>query len=81
MEQRKYIQEGQEGKSEGLSDSQHHLSAWEGDGKHCPENLAISKYMKDKNVIRSIQHGFMKGRSYLTSLIYLYDKQTLLAEV
>jgi len=62
MEQRKYIQEGQEGKSEGLSDSQPHLSAWEGDGKHCPENLAISKYMKDKNVIRSIQHGFMKGQ-------------------
>lgn len=30
---------------------------------------SISKHMKDKKVIGSSQHGFMKGKSCLTSLI------------
>lgn len=71
MEQRKYLPEG---KSEGLPDSQPHLTAWEGVGKHCPENLVISGHMKDKNAIRSIQHGFMKGQQCFTDLIAICNK-------
>ncbi|PKU30596.1 rna-directed dna polymerase from mobile element jockey- hypothetical protein [Limosa lapponica baueri] len=36
--------------------------------------------MKDNQVIRSSQHGFMKGRSCLTNLISFYDMRTHLAD-
>lgn len=34
----------------------------------------ISKYLKDKKVTVSSQHGFMKGKSCLTNLIVLYNE-------
>ncbi|PKU41246.1 rna-directed dna polymerase from mobile element jockey- hypothetical protein [Limosa lapponica baueri] len=36
----------------------------------------ISKYMEEKKAIRSSQHGFTKGKSYLTKLIAFYDGMT-----
>ncbi|TRZ21686.1 hypothetical protein HGM15179_005432 [Zosterops borbonicus] len=36
----------------------------------------ISSHMEDKEVIRSSQHGFMKGMSPLISLINFYDEMT-----
>ncbi|GAB0209515.1 mitochondrial enolase superfamily member 1 [Grus japonensis] len=35
---------------------------------------AIKQHVQDNQVIRPSQHGFMKGRSYLTNLISFYDK-------
>jgi len=37
---------------------------------------AIMKQMEEKKVIRSSQHGFTKGKSYLTYLIAFYDDMT-----
>lgn len=34
----------------------------------------ISKHIEGKKVIESIQHGFMKGKSYLTDLMAFYNK-------
>jgi len=36
--------------------------------------------VKDNQGFRSSQHGFMKGRSCLTSLIYIYDQVTCLVD-
>ncbi|PKU45193.1 rna-directed dna polymerase from mobile element jockey-like [Limosa lapponica baueri] len=41
---------------------------------------AIMKRMKDTQVIRPSQHGFMRGRSFLTNLISFYDKVTRLVD-
>ncbi|PKU46081.1 rna-directed dna polymerase from mobile element jockey-like [Limosa lapponica baueri] len=41
---------------------------------------AIMQHMKDAQVIRPSQHGFMKGRSCLTNLISCYDKVTHLVD-
>ncbi|GAB0190593.1 mitochondrial enolase superfamily member 1 [Grus japonensis] len=38
---------------------------------------AIMWHIQDKQLIKHNQHGFMKGRSYLTNLISFYDKVTL----
>jgi len=35
---------------------------------------AISKHLMDEIIIRSSQHGFTKGKSYLTSLRNFYDE-------
>ncbi|GAB0203241.1 mitochondrial enolase superfamily member 1 [Grus japonensis] len=40
---------------------------------------AIKQHVQDNQVIRPSQHGFMKGRSYLTNLIF-YDKVTCLVD-
>lgn len=34
----------------------------------------ISKHIKGKKVIESVQHGFMKGKSCLTDLMAFYNK-------
>ncbi|GAB0175624.1 mitochondrial enolase superfamily member 1 [Grus japonensis] len=41
---------------------------------------AITWHVQDNQVIRSSQHGFMKGRSCLTNLISFYDQVTCLAD-
>ncbi|GAB0207631.1 ubiquitin carboxyl-terminal hydrolase 4 [Grus japonensis] len=41
---------------------------------------AITWHIQDNQVIRSIQHGFLKGRSCLTILISFYDKVTCLVD-
>jgi len=37
---------------------------------------AISEQVEEKKVIKSIQHGFTKGKSCLTNLIAFYDGMT-----
>lgn len=37
---------------------------------------AISMHMADKKVISSSQHGFNKGKSYLTNLMAFYGETT-----
>ena len=41
---------------------------------------AVSRHVKDNQVIRPSQHGFMKGRSCLTNLISFYDQETPLVD-
>ncbi|PKU48053.1 rna-directed dna polymerase from mobile element jockey-like [Limosa lapponica baueri] len=41
---------------------------------------AIRRHMKDNQVIRPSQHGFMKGKSCLANLISFYDKVTCLVD-
>ncbi|PKU45187.1 rna-directed dna polymerase from mobile element jockey-like [Limosa lapponica baueri] len=41
---------------------------------------AIMRSMKDNQMIRHSQHGFMKGRSCLNNLISFYDKVTHLLD-
>ncbi|GAB0183500.1 mitochondrial enolase superfamily member 1 [Grus japonensis] len=41
---------------------------------------ANTRHVQDNHVIRPSQHGFMKGRSYLTNLISFYDKMTCLVD-
>ncbi|GAB0184770.1 mitochondrial enolase superfamily member 1 [Grus japonensis] len=64
-------------------------------GNHRPVNLTlvlrkvmeqiilsvITWHVQDNQVIRTSQHGFMKGRSCLTDLISFYDKVTCLVDV
>ncbi|GAB0183367.1 mitochondrial enolase superfamily member 1 [Grus japonensis] len=38
----------------------------------------IMQHVQDNQVIRTSQHGFMKGRSCLTNLISFYDRVTYL---
>ncbi|PKU36009.1 rna-directed dna polymerase from mobile element jockey-like [Limosa lapponica baueri] len=72
-----------------------HKKGWKGDpGNYRPVSLtsvtgkvmeqiilsAIMQHMKDTQVIRPSQHGFMKGRSCLTNLISFYDKATCLVD-
>jgi len=40
----------------------------------------ITWHIQGNQVIRSSQHGFMKGRSCLTDLTYFYDKVTHLVD-
>lgn len=37
---------------------------------------SISKDLKDETVIKSRQHGFMKGKSCLTNLVAFYSEVT-----
>ncbi|GAB0188176.1 mitochondrial enolase superfamily member 1 [Grus japonensis] len=41
---------------------------------------AIRWHVQDNQAIRLSQHGFMKGRSYLSNLISFYDKVTCLMD-
>ncbi|TRZ06777.1 hypothetical protein HGM15179_020330 [Zosterops borbonicus] len=41
---------------------------------------AITQHMQDNQAIRHSQHGFMKGRSFLTNLISFYNKVTHLVD-
>ncbi|KAK4819995.1 hypothetical protein QYF61_017374 [Mycteria americana] len=41
---------------------------------------AITHLVQDNHMIRPSQRGFMKGRSYLTNLIFFYDKVTCLVD-
>ncbi|KAJ7417730.1 rna-directed dna polymerase from mobile element jockey-like [Pitangus sulphuratus] len=41
---------------------------------------AITWHEQDNCIIRPSQRGFMKGKSYLTNLIYSYDKMTCLVD-
>jgi len=40
----------------------------------------LTGHVKDNQGIRSSQHGFMKGRSCLTNLIFFYDQVTQLVD-
>lgn len=40
----------------------------------------ISRYMKEKNLTRSSEHGFKKGKSCLTHLIAFYDEMAVLVD-
>lgn len=39
----------------------------------CPET--ISRHMKEKIVIGNIKNGLIKAKSYVTSLVVLYDEK------
>lgn len=66
----------------------------EGSGNHTPVSLTsitgkvleqliletISQHLEDKRIIRSIQHGFTKGKSCLISLITFYEEVTGLVD-
>jgi len=41
---------------------------------------ALTGHVQDKHGIRPSQHGFMKGRSYLTNLISSYDQVPCLVD-
>lgn len=41
---------------------------------------ATTQHMEDNQRIRTIQHRFRKGRSYLTKLISFYDQVTHLED-
>ncbi|GAB0199615.1 mitochondrial enolase superfamily member 1 [Grus japonensis] len=41
---------------------------------------AITQHIRDNQVIRPSQHGFMEGRSCLTNLVSFYDKVTRLVD-
>ncbi|KAK4832755.1 hypothetical protein QYF61_025284 [Mycteria americana] len=41
---------------------------------------AITRHVQDNRMIRPSQHGFMKGRSCLTSLVSFYDKVTCVVD-
>jgi len=41
---------------------------------------AVTGHVKDNQGIRPSQHGFMKGRCCLTSLISFYDQVTCLVD-
>ena len=40
----------------------------------------IIQHVRDNQMIRPSQHGFMKGRSCLTKLIFFYDRATCLLD-
>ncbi|KAK4832124.1 hypothetical protein QYF61_020801 [Mycteria americana] len=44
------------------------------------EQLTISRHMKDKKIIKSIQRGFTKGKSCLTNLTTFYNEMTGLVD-
>lgn len=41
---------------------------------------SITRHMKEEKIIRSIQHGFIKGKSHLANLISFYDAMTCLVD-
>lgn len=61
-----------------LQASQNHLTS----GKLVEQIILepISKHMKDRNMIGSSKHGFMKGKSCLANLIAFYDEVTVLMD-
>lgn len=42
---------------------------------------SISRHSKDKQTIRSSQHGYTKGKSCLTNLINFFDEVTVLMDM
>ena len=60
------FQKGQEGGSRKLQASQPYFHPWKGDVTSC-SGYPLQQ-LEEKKVIRSNQHGFMKGKSCLTNL-------------
>lgn len=72
------VQSSKEAKrrTQGTPDQSPHLSSTPGNVMDCLFLEAISVHVGYRNVIRSSQHGLIKGKSYLTSLIAFCDEAT-----
>jgi len=73
-----HLQEGPEGGLRELQACQSDLGA----GKVTEQTIlsASTQHAQDNQMIRPSPHGFMKGRSCLTSLISFYEKLALLVD-